>query len=257
MCSPKPFNAVFRELITVVKVGTTDADVKKDIKRKYRAWDAACLKHAEDFHTTFSPHYQTILESGTAKCRTCIGERRLIVDRTIDTIFGNLAGEPAIRAHACLISLLSLSMAAHVSDDASSSSNAAALRAAERALADAALDSELSNVILDEDLTTFVKSSGDLLRIKGACGLPVVASLSEEGSIMNLARGITAGIDPNVLDSPEGLQNLIASVSAGIGEQMTSGKLDMNALMKEASALLGNVDLTALAGMMPGGSSPP
>ena len=249
MCSPKPFNAVFRELITVVKNGTSDTEIKNDIKRKYRAWDAACLKHAEDFHMTFSPEYQAIVDTGAAKCRTCIGDQNLIVDRTVEAVFSTLTDLPAIRAHACLIALLSLSMSAHVCDNVSS--NVAALKAAERALADATLELELPNVILDEDLVSFVKSAGTLLRIGGSCGLPVLAVVSEEGSIMNLARGITEGIDPFVLDSPDGLQTLIASVTAGIGEQMSSGKLDVAALMKEASALLGNVDLSALAGLMP------
>jgi hypothetical protein len=249
MCSPKPFNAVFRELITVVKNGTSDAEIKNDIKRRYRAWDAACMKHAEDFHLTFSSDYPVIVERGAAKCRDSIGDRKLMVDRSVDSVFATLTDAPAVRAHACLIALLSLSMAAHVCDEASA--NVAALKATERVLSDVACESELPNVILDEDLVSFVKGAGALLRLGGSCGLPVVASVSEEGSIMNLARGITEGIDPNVLDSPDGLQSLIASVSAGIGEQMSSGKLDVAALMKEASALLGNVDLSALAGMMP------
>ena len=251
MCSPRPFNAVFREFITTVKNETAAPDIKKAIKAQYRAWDSGSAQISHDFHAMFQDTYPQLIDR-SADVFAVLSDKTLLVEKTTAQILASVSdAEHNDRVKACVMALIALSMAANVTPT-DKAVNAASLKAAEQAIADETKADALSAVILDEDLVEFIKTAGKLMRgTGGVCGLPVIGTVPEDSSIMSLAKGITDGIDPNLLEKPDGLQTLISTVSAGIGEKMTRGELDVGALMKEASALLGNMDLSALAGMMP------
>jgi hypothetical protein len=73
-----------------------------------------------------------------------------------------------------------------------------------------------------------------------------------DGAIMAIARDISAGIDPGMLSRPDGMQSLVQTVSAGIGERIGRGEIDPSALMAEATEMLKHVDLSDTLKMMGG-----
>lgn len=230
MISPQTFNAVFREFITVVKLGTSNPDIKHSIKKNYRAWDSRTPKHAGLFHDVFVDCYPTVVEEGVAKLPHTISEKPILAGHTVSAIFDTLADKDKVRAHACLAALFAISMASNISpgDDEVC---AAAHRAVDAALASAEKETELGLVILDDDLAEFIKGAGALFRIGGTCGLPFDGANAVDG-MLSLARSITDNADPAVFER--------------LGQQMNAGKLDLGAIMGEAAQLLGNVDLSKL-----------
>ena len=231
MISPQTFNAVFREFITVVKLGTGNPDIKHNIKKDYRAWDPRTLKHAGLFHDVFVDCYPSVVEAGVAKLPHTISDTPILcrAGHTVSEIFDSLTDKDKVRAHACLAALFAISMASNISpgDDEVC---AAAHRAVDAALASAEKEAELGAVILDDDLVDFIKGAGALFRIGGTCGLPLDGNAVD--GMLSLARSITDNADPAVFER--------------LGQQMNAGKLDLGAIMGEAAQLLGNVDLSKL-----------
>lgn len=229
MISPQTFNAVFREFITVVKLGTSNPDIKHSIKKNYRAWDSRTPKHVDLFHNVFVDLYPRVIEEGVAKMPQAVSDKPILAGHTVSAIFDTLADKDRVRAHACLAALFAISMASNISpgDDEVC---AAAHKAVDAALASAEKEADLGAVILDDDLVDFVKGAGALFRIGGTCGLPLDGNAVD--GMLSLARSITDNADPAVIER--------------LGEQMHAGKLDLGAIMGEAAKLLGNVDLSKL-----------
>jgi hypothetical protein len=250
--SPLAFNAVFRELVTLVKNETRDKALKNAVKSKHRVWNAASPALALDFHERLAPTYPAVLESGLPAGAV------LIADLAHGDVLSSLDPEFSPRANALAEALFALSMAAHVSDE-DHEACVAAHSAVQRALADATF--ALEDVVIDEDLAAFVRGAGArLAETGGACGLPCAPTGfegMEDNAIMSIARDISSGIDPDMLSKPDGMAALVQTVSTGIGQRISSGELDPASLMKDASAMLASVDIAQVMKMMGGmGMSP-
>lgn len=256
--STQPFNAVFRALVTLVKTETGSAEVRGAVKRAYRVWDARGGALAAAFHDAFAPAYGSVAAGGYAAVP---GGAALVAGREAAEVEASLPEARRPRYRACVLALFALSAAAHVDDAgtaAAAEANAASVDCAQRALADAGADA--GAVIMDDDVAGLVTSAGAALRgTGGACGLPVGGELGGlglggggGGALMALARDISGGIDPGLLSRPDGVQRLVSSVSAGIGQKLGTGELDAGALLREASGMLQNVDVAEALKMLGG-----
>lgn len=240
--SASGFNALFKELFTLVKTETEEREIRNAIKAAYRVWNAATPEHAAAFHASFSPVFGQILEKGVSEA----GGREILAGLTADRVLATVgnAGRRA-RAEALYRALLSLSMAGDIG-----------LGAAVQAALTAPDAADLDDVLLDEELLAFIKDAAARLEETGGCGGlaafaadSATAPLGENG-IMTIARDISAGIDPDVLSRPDGMQSLVQSVSASIGERIGTGEIDPAALMREASTMMQNVDMAEIFKMM-------
>lgn len=254
------FNVVFRDLVTTVKNETGSKDIKNAVKTAYRVWDAASSDLFDAFHATFGEHYQAVLEKGFEGVP---GDAMLLARTDVASVVGSIKDPEFVdRVKTCVDALIALGAASHVSDDAVSSASVVDL--VQKQLG--GVESDLESIIMDEDLVKFVRqTAAGLAKGEPIKGLPVTGGSSrtpgfppgidESGAIMSIARDISSGIDPNVLDSPDGMQSLVQTVSAGIGQRISSGEIDPAALMKEATAMLAHVDISECLKMFggPGG----
>jgi hypothetical protein len=240
------FNAVFRELVTVVKNETTQKDVKNAVKTAYRVWNSASSTIADTFHETFGAAYDAVMESGAS----AIPDSKLVADMSYQKVVESMDPEFVPRVEALVLGLFALSIAErvlHSGDDKPAFADAYARVQKELAGGDTSLE----EVILDEDIVKFVKDAGAKMRdTGGACGLPVM--VMPDNAILAIAKDISDGIDPDMLSRPDGMQALVQSVSAGIGQRIGNGEIDPAALMKDASAMLANVDMGEIMKMMGG-----
>ena len=228
-------NAAFRALIVTVKNETGCKEVKNAVKGEYRVWNAASSAVADAFHTAFEPAYADVLARGFEAVPK---HAALLAGKTVAEVFGSLPDQS--RATACLLAVFALSITAHATPDP----DLKALARVQAALGDP--DVAVDDVILDDELAAFVRDVAAKLKaadVQIAFASPVPA-LGAESSIMAIARDISAGVDPNVLSRPDGMQALVQSVSAGIGERIQSGQVDPAALMQEATAMLQNIDIS-------------
>lgn len=241
------FNAVFRELVTVVKNETTQKEVKNAVKLAYRVWNSASSTIADDFHETFGGSYDAVMESGL----TSIPDSKLVADMSFQKVVESMNPEFVPRVEALVLGLFALSIAERVlysNDDKAAFADAYARVQKELAGVE---NVDLDAVILDEDIVKFVKDAGAKMReTGGACGLPVL--VMPDNAILAIAKDISDGIDPDMLSRPDGMQALVQSVSAGIGQRIGNGEIDPAALMKDASAMLANVDMGEIMKMMGG-----
>lgn len=240
------FNAVFRELVTVVKNETTQKDVKNAVKTAYRVWNSASSTIADDFHATFQESYDAVMESGLASAP----DAPVVAGMPLKKVVESMDPEFVPRVEALVLGLFALSVAQHVlfGEDAPAFTDAYARVQKELAGVET---SALEEVILDEDIVKFVKDTGVKMReTGGACGLPVM--VMQDNAILAIAKDISDGIDPDMLSRPDGMQALVQSVSAGIGQRIGNGEIDPAALMKDASAMLANVDMGEIMKMMGG-----
>lgn len=241
------FNAVFRELVTVVKNETTQKEVKNAVKTAYRVWNSASSAIADDFHDSFQESYDAVMESGAS----AIPDSKLVADMSYQKVVESMNPEFVPRIEALVLGLFALSIAERVlysGDDKSAFADAYARVQKELAGVDG---TDLDAVILDEDIVKFVKDAGAKMReTGGACGLPVM--VMPDNAILAIAKDISDGIDPDMLSRPDGMQALVQSVSAGIGQRIGNGEIDPAALMKDASAMLANVDMGEIMKMMGG-----
>jgi hypothetical protein len=242
------FNAVFRELVTVVKNETTQKDVKNAVKSAYRVWNSAASTIADAFHETFGASYDAVMESGVSSVPS---DSPLVAGMPLQKVVESMDPEFVPRVEALVLGLFALSIAERVlysSDDKPAFADAYARVQKELAGVDG---TSLEEVILDEDIVKFVKDAGAKMReTGGACGLPVM--VMPDNAILAIAKDISDGIDPDMLSRPDGMQALVQSVSAGIGQRIGNGEIDPAALMKDASAMLANVDMSEIMKMMGG-----
>lgn len=241
------FNAIFRELVTVVKNETTQKDVKNAVKTAYRVWNSASSTISDTFHETFYEAYDFIMESGIAS----VTDSPVVADMPLKKVIESMNPEFVPRVEALVLGLFALSITERVlysSDDKPAFADAYARVQKELAGIEGA---NLDEVILDEDIVKFVKDAGAKMReTGGACGLPVM--VMPDNAILAIAKDISDGIDPDMLSRPDGMQALVQSVSAGIGQRIGNGEIDTAALMKDASAMLANVDMGEIMKMMGG-----
>lgn len=255
MSSPAAFNAVFRELVTVVKNETGDKDVKNAIKAQYRVWNAGSPDIAQAFHERFCAAYPAVL-AAVNDFSAIPGDTELLAGKTLADVVASIKDAEFLpRVKACVTALLAISMAAHVSDDAAACDDV--MKRTQKELG--GVPAGLSEVVLDEDLVAYVKAAAKALaETGGACGLPLSDSPAgfpeamPDGAIMAIARDISAGIDPEMLSRPDGMQSLVQTVSAGIGERIGKGEIDPAALMAEATEMLKHVDLSDTLKMLGG-----
>jgi hypothetical protein len=253
MSSPAAFNAVFRELVTVVKNETGDKDVKNAIKAQYRVWNAASPDIAKAFHERFADAYPGILAGGF---EAVPGDVELLAGKTVADVISSIKDPDFLpRVKACVTALMAISMAAHVSDDAAACDDV--MKRTQKELG--GVPAGLADVVMDEELVAYVKDAAKALaETGGSCGLPIAESPSgfpealPDGAIMAIARDISSGIDPEMLSRPDGMQSLVQTVSAGIGERIGKGEIDPNALMAEATEMLKHVDIADAMKMLGG-----
>lgn len=259
MSSPAAFNAVFRELVTVVKNETGDKDVKNAIKAQYRVWNAGSPDIAKAFHERFSDAYPAVLAASSGAAFEAIpGDVELLAGKTVADVVASIKDADFLpRVKACVTALMAISMAAHVSDDAAACDDV--MKRAQKELG--GVPAGLAEVVMDEELVAYVKDAAKALAdTGGACGLPISESSTgfpealPDGAIMAIARDISAGIDPEMLSRPDGMQSLVQTVSAGIGERIGKGEIDPNALMAEATEMLKHVDIADAMKMLGGGA---
>lgn len=251
------FNVVFRDLVTTVKNETGSKDIKNAVKAAYRVWNAAASELFDEFHATFGEHYPAVLEKGFSAVP---GDAVLLAGTTIASVVESIKDPEFVeRAKTCVCALVALCAAAHVSDDVASSASVVDL--VQKHLG--GVESDLESIIMDEDLVKFVRQTASALATgEPIKGLPVTGGapgihglppgVDESGAIMSIARDISDGIDPEILNSPEGMQSLVQTVSAGIGQRISSGDIDPAALMKEATAMLAGVDISEMLKMFGG-----
>lgn len=251
------FNAVFRELVTTVKNETGSKDIKNAVKTAYRVWNSASPDLYEAFHSTFGAEYAAVLEKGFDAVPA---DAVLLAGTTVSAVLESIKDPEFVgRFKACVNALIALCAAAHVSDNASTSASVVDL--VQKKLG--GVDTDLESIIMDEDLVKFVRqTAAELAHGEPIKGLPVASAppgipglppgVDESGAIMSIARDISGGIDPEILNSPDGMQSLVQTVSAGIGQRINSGEIDPQALMKEATAMLAGVDISEMLKMFGG-----
>jgi len=226
-------NSAFRALIVTVKNETDGKDVKNAVKGEYRVWNAASSAVADAFHAAFEPVYADVLARGFEAVPE---DTVLLAGKTVKEVFGSLPDKS--RAAACLLAVFALSITAHATPEP----DLKALARVQAALGDP--DVAVDDVILDDDLAAFVREVAVKLKAADVQIAFAAAAAAAPSSIMSIARDISASVDPDVLSRPDGMQALVQSVSAGIGQRIQSGQVDPATLMQEATAMLQNIDIS-------------
>ncbi len=257
MSSPAPFNALFKELLTVVKNGTASKRVRNAIKADHRVWNAASPKLAEAFHARFEAAYPAVLESGF---QGVPGDQELLARTSVADVLASVKESNVTRRiEALVLALFAVSQAAHLSDEPAACADV--VNRTQRELG--GVESELPDVVLDDELVAFIRAAAaGLAATGGACGLPLSSlpgptspagfSPNPDSALMTIVRDISSGIDPAVLGRPDAMQQLVQSVSSSIGERIRTGDLDASALMAETSAIMQHVDMSQALQMMGG-----